>query len=532
MDIQALATRGQGAYRQYRIPALAVTPSGRLIALYDGRPDLDDLPGPIDLLIRVSDDNGTSWSPESVLLSHDGIAGFGDASIVIDPAAGEHGRIFVFAQATQLAGFFEGSFGTDADDPTVAHIELLQSDDDGASWSRRRVTAQFRSPDIPAIFASSGMGGRIEVGPFAGRLLQTFVMRRNGELLAAVGYSDDHGDSWSLGADIPGGNESAAIGLHDGTVLVHSRATPYRLTGRSSDGGLTLDALGPDLALPDPSDNGSLCVLSSGAVVCTHNHDFELRRRTVVKRSTDGGRTWPEAVVLEPGSSAYSTACELPDGRIGVLFERMGYAEMAFCRIDPDDFGPTEQVLPLEVDDDGVEFTVALRYVRPARIAALPAMPADRRMPAADKSVWEAFERKEVGTPGEAADAAVIHTREEFDVMLGPVHPGLHVGDELRFSGRLANLGSALLRNVVIECAQADEPLTRHELAPGERLVFLDVRYVVTELDLVWGTVTLPFTWRGTLCGANGESPRAVGGTSVQTLSTATGLPVGATASR
>lgn len=523
MEVQALAVRGSGDYRQYRIPALAATPSGRLIALFDGRPDLDDLPGPIDLLIRVSDDNGTTWSPDSVLLRHDGIAGFGDASIIVDPTVGDHGRILVFVQATRLAGFFESSFGTGQDDPTVAHVDLLQSDDDGVTWTQRRVTAQFRGPDLPAIFASSGMGGRIAVGLYAGRLLQTFVMRRKGELLAAVGYSDDHGETWTLGADIPGGNESAAIGLDDGTVLVHSRATPHRLAGRSSDGGVSLDSLAADTALPDPGDNGSLCALSSGAVVCTHNHDTDLRRRTVLKRSFDGGRTWPEAVVLEPGSSAYSTACELADGRIGVLFERMGYTEIAFCRVEDADFLPAEVALPIEADAAGMDFTVALRYVRPARIATAPAASTDRRMPVADRSVWDAFLRKEVGQPGEAADAGVVHTREELEVMLGPVRPGLHPGDELRFSGRLANRGVSTLRDVVIACGASAFTLTQAQLAAGERMVFLDLRYVVSPDDVERGVVRVTFTWHGVL---QQEGGPAVGGEVVQAFSTATGLPL------
>ncbi len=58
MDYQVLATRGVGGYRQYRIPALGVTPSGKIIAIFDGRADLDDLPGPVDLIIRTSVDNG------------------------------------------------------------------------------------------------------------------------------------------------------------------------------------------------------------------------------------------------------------------------------------------------------------------------------------------------------------------------------------------------------------------------------------------------------------------------------------------
>lgn len=52
-----LARRGVGGYRQYRIPAL-VTAGQVVLCAYDGRPDLDDLPAPIDLLLRRSEDGG------------------------------------------------------------------------------------------------------------------------------------------------------------------------------------------------------------------------------------------------------------------------------------------------------------------------------------------------------------------------------------------------------------------------------------------------------------------------------------------
>ncbi|MFM1968083.1 MAG: hypothetical protein RL590_940, partial [Actinomycetota bacterium] len=122
MEHQVLAVRGVGGYRQYRIPAMAVTPSGRIITIYDGRFDFDDLPGPVDLVIRTSDDNGTTWSPQSIFRKHEGIAGFGDASIIIDPNVGNFGRIIVLYQSTKIAGFFESKLGSDLDDPLVAHI--------------------------------------------------------------------------------------------------------------------------------------------------------------------------------------------------------------------------------------------------------------------------------------------------------------------------------------------------------------------------------------------------------------------------
>jgi sialidase-1 len=139
------------------------------------------------------------------------------------------------------------------------------------------------------------------------------------------------------------------------------------MSGRSLDGGESIVTIGHDDELPDPSDNGSLCVLKSGAVICTHNHDQDLRRRTVAKKSYDGGKTWPEAIVLEEESSGYSTSCELADGRVAVFFERFGYSEMVFCRIDPEDFMPTHVALPDRSDKNEIEFTVFLLYIRPSR---------------------------------------------------------------------------------------------------------------------------------------------------------------------
>jgi sialidase-1 len=208
MNFLRLALRGEGGYRQYRIPALSVTKSGRLIAIYDGRADFDDLPAPIDLLIRTSDDNGSSWSEQSIFRAHEGVSGYGDASIIVDPSYGDLGRIIVLYQFTQHAGFFESTLGTNLDDPNIAQIARSISDDDGKTWRHDFITDQLKDSQTPGIFATSGMGTQISSGEFSGRLLQTFVLRRENQLLSAIGFSDDHGDTWKLGAIIPNGNET------------------------------------------------------------------------------------------------------------------------------------------------------------------------------------------------------------------------------------------------------------------------------------------------------------------------------------
>ena len=51
----------------------------------------------------------------------------------------------------------------------------------------------------PGIFATSGMGTRISS---SGRLVHGFVLRRESALLGALAFSDDHGETWKLGAEI------------------------------------------------------------------------------------------------------------------------------------------------------------------------------------------------------------------------------------------------------------------------------------------------------------------------------------------
>jgi sialidase-1 len=498
MNQQVLAVRGVGGYRQYRIPAMAVTPTGRIIAIYDARFDFDDLPGPVDLVIRTSDDNGATWSEQKIFRQHHGISGFGDASIIVDPSFGATGRIIVLYQWTKIAGFFESKLGTDLDDPLISQIARSISDDDGITWRQDVITEQLKDVQTPGIFATSGMGGRIDNGEFAGRLLQTFVLRREFELLSAIGISDNHGENWCLGAFIPGGNETAIAGLPDGSVLLHSRATPHRIVGRSLDGGKTLASLNPDLALIDPSDNGSLCVLKNGDVICTHNHDPDLRRNTVIKRSTDGGKTWSSAVCIDAGSSAYSTACELSDGSIGVLYERNAYQEIVFAKFSIDEFQPIENLIHTAQTTTDIEFTVVPRYIRPARNQEVEAqLISAPTVPEVDMNGFNITERKEVGPAGGTTSGDPLYTADELERILGPITPGLHLADEVRFSARISNQFSCPVVNLKIVDRFGERICEYDSIEAGEKECILDIRQKVTSDDVAAGSARFNFELTG-----------------------------------
>jgi len=516
-----LAVRGRGGYRQYRIPALAVTARGTVLAAYDGRPNLDDLPSPIDLLVRRSTDNGQTWSGQEVVRSGTGLEGFGDPSLLVDA---ETGRIFLFHAAGTRAGFFESATGMAPDDPSIQHTNLSWSDDDGVTWQHRRLTAELKgsSPagrDVTGIFAAAGQGIQIHAGPFTGRLVQQFVLLCGGEIMAASAYSDDHGERWMLGEFISAGthgaapNENKVAALDDGRLLLHSRATPRRLAATSTDGGHSWSQLAPVEDLPDPSDNGSLsrfdglpsvtgCAGTATVrwLLATNNRDTSLRRNTVLSLSPDNGSTWPAGLVLCPGSSAYSTATRLPDGNIGVLYERQGYREIVFASI-PSRRLTHQLATPPHPQPSTPEPAAGLTFHMELR-SITPGLPEEWRnagefhVMADDGGDWGAAS-KEIGQGYSAGQAQVLGTRAAQDLNYGPIIPGYKAGDILAFTGRARNDGGDTVTGVRLTGPGA-AAFPARDLLPGDAALYFTPSYTLTAGDVEQEAVTITFTVKGT----------------------------------
>lgn len=318
----------------FRIPALAVTGSGRVLAAFDVRADWRDLPGEFDIALRHSDDDGRTWSEARVLRRHTTGHGYGDASLVVDPASG---RVHCWYVGSTGRSFFSAEAGPHA--PGL-ELWLSTSDDDGLTWRHREMTATLKPKDATGMFASSGNGATTSEG----RLLQPFVLRTQaGEHFAATAHSDDGGETWSLGERVgPDCDENKVLGLPDGLVLLHARATPRRRVARSCDGGVTFTAPVPDAALTDPACNGGLALLATGTgpiVACTLCDDPSERTRLSVRTSSDLGATWSAPILLDAGASAYSVAVPLADGALGVAWEAGDYDEIVFARITQAELG-------------------------------------------------------------------------------------------------------------------------------------------------------------------------------------------------
>ncbi|HET8600591.1 MAG TPA: sialidase family protein, partial [Segeticoccus sp.] len=343
---QNLATAGAGS-PYYRIPALATTTQGTLIAAYDARPTLGDLPNHIKMVIRRSTDDGRTWQTQQVVREDPAPHGYGDPSLVVDH---DTGRIFLFYAAGMNQGYFGSHTGTDESDPDVLQADYSYSDDDGRTWQHRRITHEIKEPQWGGMFASSGKGIQIKRGKYAGRLVQQYAVRYQGGNWAMSVYSDDHGQTWHHGKLVgPGMDENKVVELADGRLMLNSRsASGYRKVAYSTDGGETWSQPVDDHQLPDPSDNGSILRYNRNAgpnspeahkLLFSNNESQSARENLVVKQSCDDGRTWPIRKVVEPGFAAYSTLERLPNGNFGLLWESNGYRNITFSSFSPDWLG-------------------------------------------------------------------------------------------------------------------------------------------------------------------------------------------------
>jgi sialidase-1 len=336
-----LDERGVG-YPVYRIPALVVSNAGTLIASYDGRPTLADVPSNIALVVRRSVDGGRTWLPRQVVRADAAPLGYGDPSLLADRHTG---RIFLFYAASVRQGFAGSATGNREDDPDVLQADYSSSDDDGLTWQHRRITAAIKDPAWAGMFAASGRGIQLRYGARAGRLVQQYVVRVRGDNYAASAFSDDHGATWRMGTLVgPGVDENKTVELADGRLMLNSRAKPYRLVAWSSDGGEHYTGLRPDSQLPDPANNGAIIRFDEDApmgsararrlLFANTAHATE-RANLSIKLSCDSGNSWQAAVTIEPGPSAYATLAMLPGGDVGVLYERGRYEFITFARFTP-----------------------------------------------------------------------------------------------------------------------------------------------------------------------------------------------------
>jgi len=314
----------------YRIPALISTQNGNLIAAIDERNiSCGDLKynKDINIVIRISEDNGKSWSDIKRIVDYPFGESASDPSMILDQTSGE---IFMFFNYMDLEKAHDEYF-----------LKFVSSKDNGKSWSNPiDITNQISksSWDHDFKFITSGRG----IQSRSGTLLHTLENLNNG---LHVFSSKDHGKNWFLiDTPISPGDESKIVELNDSSWMINSRVhkSGLRYVHTSTDYGKSWESK-PDSALIDPACNASLIRYTSirdgsnkNRLLFSNANSKNSRENLSIKISYDEGKTWKYSKSVYKGKSAYSSLCILENGDIGVFFEKDDYKENVFVRITLD----------------------------------------------------------------------------------------------------------------------------------------------------------------------------------------------------
>lgn len=348
---------GDGRYPVYRIPAIATTPSGVLIAATEGRPSIDDPgSGRIDVVMRRSLDCGRTWEPLRVLADN----GSGDAhnpTMVVAP--GPDGEATTFLFYNQRPDHPGGEFDIPAG---LATSWVRTSTDDGATWSAPRELTGLADPSWRVVSFGPGQAIATRWGNAAapaGRIIVPGWYSVDGEPGEGsfVISSDDGGATWQRGGlPNPGTSEAQLVELTSGTIVLDARAGNRRALFRSVDGGATWTG---------PTDGLAMSSIMSGVLRDRAVRDGDATDRLWhtgvstggrydlrVWSSHDEGATWSTPTVLLRGAAQYSMLTPFGDGTLGVVYESVCVCEdpdtgalraglgVRLLRFDPDRVDP------------------------------------------------------------------------------------------------------------------------------------------------------------------------------------------------
>jgi len=326
---QDLFVSGEGGYARYRIPALAVTVEGTVLAFCEARQFTGRDSDQIDLFLRRSFDGGRTFGAVQVVATQrDWVCG--NPAPVVDADTGTVWLLF-------CKNHRHGDETMICQGRAPRTVWVTHSNDDGATWSEPREITDQVKPGRWSWYAT-GPGHGVQLS--SGRLLipcDHIVLERGNRQdphHSHVVYSDDHGQTWHVGGVAsPGTNECTAFEDAQGRLCLNCRNQyyllepgNYRAVAWSSDGGLTFTPVVHDAALLEPVCQASTCrldVVGSGSSrVLFSNPASRTRDRLTVRLSYDEGQTWPLARLLHAGPSAYSDLCVTGEGWILCLYER------------------------------------------------------------------------------------------------------------------------------------------------------------------------------------------------------------------
>lgn len=319
--------------------------SGRIIAFFD------HFPGAIGQLNAIA---GTGYTPEGkrILLDSEGEQYVAGSDGAVRSASGSPTDFMLDSDGCLRDGAAQlGHVETARDELTAppltvmptSYLWMVVSDDDGETWSEPiDLNPQVKEPWMPFLGASPGTGVCVENGPYSGRLVMpVYYSDTSGSSFACAALlSDDAGHTWRLGGspndtrewrgcDEASLYESSIVEVEGGELVVFARnqhPSGNVAVSRSTDGGETWSSVSYDPQLTEifSQPNAVRIDMNGREAVVFANASALLPFRGcgTLRLSMDGAHTWPHNRVFNPRHYVYQSMAQLPNGNIGLLWER------------------------------------------------------------------------------------------------------------------------------------------------------------------------------------------------------------------
>ena len=323
----------------YRIPGLARTPKGTLIAVYDIRwGSYSDLQADIDVGVSRSKDGGRKWEKMRVAIDmgeYGGLPesqnGAGDPCVLVDEKSGKIFIAAIWAHGLKgQASIFTSRDGLDPID--VAQMVLVSSEDDGKTWSKpESITPQIKDPSWATAFEGPGCGITMEDGTL---VFPFQYWDRDKIPYSGIIFSKDGGLTWHFNkAATDHVCECQAVELEKGELMLnmrnHASQDRFRKVFTTKDLGASWSKHSSDSTLQEPICQASLFkskasenCLGKDILLFSNPDSKTARNHMTIKASEDLGKTWPFALMLdEEGGWGYSCLAMIDPETVGIAYE-------------------------------------------------------------------------------------------------------------------------------------------------------------------------------------------------------------------
>jgi sialidase-1 len=350
----ALRQHNDNGIHTYRIPGLATTNKGTLIAVYDMRRNGSvDLQEDIDVGMNRSTDGGRTWESMKVIMDMGewgGLPqnqnGIGDPAILVDRTTNTIWVAAVWAHGhPNQRNWWASKQGLLPQE--TSQFVLVKSEDDGKTWSKPiNITTQIKRPEWYLLLQGPGKGITMDDGTL---VFPAQFKDENQMPHSTLIYSKDHGKTWHIGNGAKSNTtEAQIVELADHSLMINMRDN--RGSGKGKGTGARSVAITKDLgktwtehptsrkALPEPVCMASLIkhrLNGKDMLIFSNPLNRMARQNMCIQFSADEGMTWDAQpfIHLDEGvGRGYSCLTSIDDNTIGILYES-SQADLVFQRI-------------------------------------------------------------------------------------------------------------------------------------------------------------------------------------------------------